>query len=248
MSMASQLSNKLLVIGVYLSDKPNLALDVSRTVLQSNQWQVDCRWARIGRTEPEPSLQKLTQLVVSQPAAKTQILNQLLQSVSLDEYEYLMILDDDISLPCGFTDRYLEIVDHRGYALSQPARTHDSYIDHYFVGQLLGIESRETNFVEIGPLCTLHRSAYPVLLPLNEEPPMGWGLDFVWPVQCQRHGLRLGIVDACPVNHSFRKPVSYYDYEEAQAGMHAFFAKYSHLTYEESFHILHSYPLLQAGS
>lgn len=247
MSMSSLGTQQLLVIGVYLSEKPNLALDVSRTVLRSHGWHVDCRWARIGRTEPEPALRDLTRLVVSHPAAKMQILNRLLTDATLEDYEYVMILDDDISLPDDFTDRYLKIVGSRGYALSQPARTHNSYIDHYFVSQLLGVESRETNFVEIGPLCTLHRSAYPILLPLNEEPPMGWGLDFVWPVQCHHHGLRLGIVDACPIDHSFRKPVSYYNYDEAQAGMQAFFAEYPHLTYEESFHILQSYPLLQAG-
>jgi hypothetical protein len=243
MTDSSKANNRLLVIGVYLSDKPNLALAVTRSVQRSDQWQVECRWARIGDTLPEPELQELTQLVISKPTAKTTILNRLLQDVSIDDYEYIMILDDDIELSEGFTDRYLAIVSRRGYALSQPARTHNSYIDHYFVGQLLGIESRETNFVEIGPLCTLHRSAYPVLLPLNEDPPMGWGLDFVWPVQCHERGLSLGIVDVCPVDHSFRKPVSYYDYEQANAGMQAFFAKNEHLTYEECFHILESYPL-----
>lgn len=243
MTSSSQATNKLLVMGVYLSDKPNLALPVSQSLHSSAQWQIDCRWARIGDTKPEPALQELTRLVISQPTAKTKILNRLLEDVAIEDYEYIMILDDDIALPAGFIDCYLDIVRRRGYALSQPARTHNSYIDHYFVAQLFGIESRKTNFVEIGPLCTLHRSAYPVLLPLNEEPPMGWGLDFVWPVQCHSRGLSLGIVDACPVDHSFRKPVSYYNYEQAKAGMQAFFAKHAHLTYEECFHILESFPL-----
>ena len=84
-------------------------------------------------------------------------------------------MDDDILIPDDFVDRYLEIVANRGFALSQPARTHTSYIDHYFVAQLIGLESRQTNFVEIGPLFVVHCSAYSFILPFDERPPMGWG-------------------------------------------------------------------------
>jgi hypothetical protein len=234
---------KLLVIGVYLADKPNLAKSVTRSINESSSWSVDCRWARIGFSALDSELCAVTKLTISEPTAKTTILNRLLCDACLSDYEYVMVVDDDIALPNSFIDRYLQIVAERGYALSQPARTHDSYIDHYFVSQLIGIESRQTNFVEIGPLFAVHRSAYSLILPLDERPPMGWGLDFVWPVLIEHHGLSMGIVDACPVQHCFRKPVAYYDYIEADAGMKKFFSENKHLNYEDTFHIVKSYPM-----
>ncbi|WP_233130360.1 hypothetical protein, partial [Synechococcus sp. 1G10] len=108
-------------------------------------------------------------------------MNQLLANVDLADYEYVVVIDDDVNLCDYFLDRFLEIVSMRQYSLSQPARTHSSYIDHFFVSQVHGIESRHTNFVEIGPLFCAHSSCFEVLFPLDEEAPMGWGLDFVWP-------------------------------------------------------------------
>jgi hypothetical protein len=185
---------------------------------------------------------------LSEPTTKTKIINQMLSNLSLDDYEYVVVVDDDIGLPVGFVDRYLQIVARRGYALSQPARTHNSYIDHYFVAQLKGVESRQTNFVEIGPMVAIHRSAFPVILPFDEQSPMGWGLDFVWPVILARHGLTMGIVDAHPIEHSLRKPVTYYSHSEANASMQAFFARHEHLRYEESFRILRSFPMAEGIS
>jgi hypothetical protein len=234
---------KLLVVGVYLADKPNLALSVTHSINQSKLWSVDFRWARIGFSAADAELQAVTKLTISQPMAKMAILNRLLSDIELADYEYVMVLDDDIVIPDGFVDRYLEIKASRGFALSQPARTHSSYIDHYFVAQLMGIESRQTNFVEIGPLFVVSRSAYSLILPLDERPPMGWGLDFVWPVLIERHGLSMGIIDASPVEHSFRQPVAYYDHTEADIGMKKFFAENEHLSYEETFRIFKSYPL-----
>ncbi len=235
---------KLLVIGVYLADKPNLALSVTQSIKSSSAWSVDCRWASIGCTEASSDMRDVTSLAISRPTAKTVILNRLLSDISLSDYEYVMIVDDDIALPSDFVDHYLRIVAERGFALSQPARTHNSYIDHYFVAQLMGVESRQTNFVEIGPLFVVHQSAYSLILPLDERPPMGWGLDFVWPVLIERQGLSMGIVDSCPVEHCFRKPVAYYDYAEADAGMKKFFSENEHLSYEDTFRIFKSYPML----
>lgn len=244
--MESNSKSNLLVIGVYLADKPNLALSVTQSIQSSSAWSVDCRWASIGCKEPDSDMLAVTSLSISQSTAKTTILNRLLRDVNLADYEYVMIVDDDIALPAVFVDHYLRIVAQRGFALSQPARTHNSYIDHYFVAQLMGIESRETNFVEIGPLFVVHQSAYSLILPLDERPPMGWGLDFVWPVLIERQGLSMGIVDACPVEHCFRKPVAYYDYVEADTGMKKFFSENEHLSYEDTFRIFRSYPLLAA--
>jgi hypothetical protein len=184
-----------------------------------------------------------TKLNISQRMDKYAIINLLLAEVAYSEFDYIFIVDDDIAIPDRFIDSYLEIVSKREFSLSQPARTHSSFIDHYFVAQLLGVESRLTNFVEIGPIVCFHRSSYSVLLPLDEEAPMGWGLDFIWPIQMNEHGLRMGIVDQFPVDHSFRKPVQYYDYADSDFRMKKYFESRDHLSYEQSFITFESFPL-----
>ena len=165
----------------------------------------------------------------------------LLSACDLSCVDYIIVVDDDIALPVGFLDGFLAIAERRDFALCQPARTHTSFIDHFFVVQLMGIESRCTNFVEIGPLFCLHKSAFSVLIPLDESAPMGWGLDFVWPVLLSDRGMRLGIIDAYPVEHALRKPVSLYSYDATQQAMQEFLCSRKHLSLDDLFHIQECY-------
>jgi hypothetical protein len=152
------------------------------------------------------------------------------------------VCDDDISLPEGFVDRYLELVSSHGLALAQPARTHDSYIDNWITEQLDGLTARRTRFVEIGPLFSMRRDAVRLLTPFSEASPMGWGYDFVWPVLLEEAGLGMGIVDATPVVHNLRKPVTLYDRRDAAIAMQSFLADRRHLTPHEAFSIVEAYP------
>lgn len=164
---------------------------------------------------------------------------------ALGRYRYVIVTDDDIELGEGFVDGFLRLTEKYRLALSQPARTHDSYIDHFFVAQLLGVEARITRFVEIGPLFAIGRDLYPLLLPFDEKAPMGWGLDFVWPVQLDSVGHRLGIVDATPVKHALRKPVALYDYEETRSGMESFLRSRPHIARTDAFIALETFPLTE---
>ncbi len=141
----------------------------------------------------------------------------------------------------GFLDSYLALVSRHKFAVAQPARTHDSYIDHRFVEQLDGIDARWTRFVEIGPLFSLHRSAFDYFLPFDEASPMGWGNDFVWPILAEKYSLRMGIVDAVPVAHNLRKPVAYYDYGTSANDMRRHLAERPHLSKKDAFYIVESY-------
>jgi len=127
------------------------------------------------------------------------------------------------------------------FALCQPARTHDSYVDHCFVARLSGLLARQTRFVEIGPLVCVRSDAAPLLLPFNENCGMGWGLDFVWPVIMENAGLRMGIIDAVPVAHRIRKPTANYMYEDAHREMVRTLATNKHLKYQEAFQIVESF-------
>ena len=152
-----------------------------------------------------------------------------------------MVCDDDVTLPEGFLDAYLEVVAAYDFALAQPARSHDSFIDHPFVEQLNGLSARQTRFVEIGPLFSIRADAVPALVPFDEASPMGWGYDFVWPLTMERAGFKLGIVDRTPVVHSFRKPVAHYDHGIADGAMQRYLDARPHVSKTEAFSIVESY-------
>ena len=235
---------RVLVAGIYLPDKENHAIAITRELVSSETWQVDLRWGAIGDNPAPIDLQPFTHLASSKYVPKFELINRLLLEIDLDDYEYLLITDDDIELPTGFLDAYLEVVSHRRFHLAQPARTHRSYIDHYFVAQLIGVEARRTRFIEIGPLFSVHRDAFPLLLPFDETAPMGWGLDCVWPAQMQNAGLTMGIVDVTPITHALRKPVTFYDYDQTNARMHKFLQDHEHLSAEYRLVSLESWPEL----
>ena len=232
---------RILIAGIYLADKENFAVDISREFSGSKDWAVGQQWVSLGKNPPKREMASLTVQRLETPAPKFLLLNWLLKTVSLYDFEYIIISDDDIVLPPDFLDSYLAQVSRHNFAIAQPARTHDSFIDHLFVEQLDGIDARWTRFVEIGPLFSLHRSAFDYILPFDEASPMGWGNDFVWPVLAEKHGLKMGIVDAVPVAHSLRKPVAYYDHASAAKTMNDYLSRRPHLPKKDAFFILESY-------
>jgi hypothetical protein len=231
----------VLVVGVYLADRENHAAAIVRELGSSRRWQVEQRWIALGRSAVPDPLKAVTAFRARSPHPKFLLLNQLLRGVELDRHEYVLVCDDDIVLPGGFLDSYLELVTRYELALAQPARTQDSYLDHWLVRQLEGLQARRTRFVEIGPLFSIHRDAFPLLIPFDEASPMGWGYDFVWPVVVENARLRMGIVDATPVAHNLRKPVAHYDYLANMRAMRALLANHAHLTRDEAFAIVEAY-------
>jgi hypothetical protein len=233
---------RVLALGVYLCDREHLAESIAAELGRSHVFQVDQRWIALGSSPIPPALAAVTVAQAAGPLPKFELLNRLLRGVDLDGLDHLVVADDDIALPEGFLDRYLALVERYGFALAQPARTHDSFVDHGFVERLDGLDARQTRYVETGPLFSLQRAAFPLLLPFDETPPMGWGLDFTWPVALERAGLRLGLIDATPVGHSLRKPVAYYDHASTLSGMAAYLASHPHLGRAEAFTIVEPYP------
>jgi hypothetical protein len=200
----------VLVCGVYLADRENLAAAEIEELSQSREHRVVQRWialdCRGGGTCDLPC----TVAVVRQQTPKFTLISQRLHDV--EQFDKVIVCDDDVTFPPGFVDRYLALTDRFGFSLSQPARTPDSFVDHFITTQAPGLRARRTRFVEIGPVTCIDRSAYRSLLPFDPRSPMGWGLDFVWPAIVERDGLRMGIVDATPVGHNLRKSmVNYLD-------------------------------------
>lgn len=233
--------HSLLVVGVYLLNKPNNISPIVAELADSRQWQVVQSWAALGEGAVPEELVAVTTMQQQEFLPKFSMLNRLLRNHDLDRFDYILVCDDDISLPEGFLDTYLDLVAAFDLALAQPARTPASYIDHYFVAQLKGIRGRQTRYVEIGPLFSLRRDIYADLLPFPEESAMGWGYDFVWPCVIENRGRKMGIIDATPVGHCLRKPVSYYQHREAEQAMKQYLLPRHHVTPGEAFRILESY-------
>ncbi|MGB7554536.1 MAG: hypothetical protein WBM04_09180 [Candidatus Korobacteraceae bacterium] len=234
------IAKKVLVLGIVLTDVANLADSIAQSLAVSQEWTVEQRWVAIGKsTLRSASLQVVESLPSKEP--KFAILNRLLGSIDRGDYDYVIVTDDDIELPEFFLDQYLAWVGKYDFALAQPARTHDSYIDHRFVEQLDGITARQTRYVEIGPLFSMREDALPILTPFDVTTPMGWGYDFTWPLAIQAAQLRMGIVDAVPVRHKLRKPVANYVHSDANEQMKIYLGSRPHLTPEEAFHIVESY-------
>jgi hypothetical protein len=59
-------------------------------------------------------------------------------------------------------------------------------------------------FVEAGPFVIFRKDFFKMNYPFSLESPMGWGYDLTWPIIAREHGLKIGIIDSVPVDHSLR--------------------------------------------
>lgn len=237
------ITNRVLIIGVYLLDVPNHAVAITDALRRTRDWEIDIRWVAAGCGSIPSQLEEVTVRRTEKIVPKFSMLNQVIDSIDINQFQYIIVIDDDIELDNQFLDFYLWLQGKIDLALAQPARTPDSYIDHPFVTQLPGIGARHTRFVEIGPLFSIRRDIYPLIIPFDDHTPMGWGLDYYWPHLLERLGYRLGIIDATPVRHSLRPPVSLYGYQEVANEMTQFLSTHEHLSEEEAFTNIQCYPL-----
>lgn len=232
-------SRDVLVLGAYFVERESRIDHVARELAGSRRWHVEQRWVALGpaaRTGVEPWT-----VALSRGEPKFILVNRQLAAVDLDRYAYVLVVDDDVTLPPGFLDAYLDLVGRYGFSLAQPARTHGSFTDHHFVSQLQGLRARQTRFVEIGPLFSIAAEALSTLTPFDEQSPMGWGYDLVWPLLMERAGMTMGIVDETPIAHDLRKPATSYAHGVAASQMAAFLLRQPHLEPLQAFHIVRSY-------
>ncbi len=239
--MARSDNRSVLVVGIYLLDRENTAAATVAELSNSHEWAVEQRWLALGSGAIPAELSRVTLDKVESPVPKFILINRLLGAAPFSDYAHIVVVDDDIGLPSGFLDDYLRLARQHDFALCQPARTHNSYIDHAFVEQLDGIDARWTRFVEIGPLFSMRRDAASILLPFDEASPMGWGYDFVWPRTLGDAGLKLGIIDAVAIEHRLRKPVTGYSWDTANLQMQRYMQQQPHLSKSEAFFIVESY-------
>jgi hypothetical protein len=226
---------RLLCVGVYLADVENTARHVTEVLSRSRTLDIEMRWIALTTKNGATDVPG-TVAVVRERTPKCVLINRLLEN--FERFDWVMLCDDDVEIAEGFADALIAMANFADFALLQPARTLDSYIDHPIVGQFPGLLARQTRFVEIGPVVCMRRDAARLLLPFSPESDMGWGLDLIWPHRIESAGLRMGIVDAVPVAHRIRAPVTGYNYDAANGEMRRVLASNPHLKAAEAMQIL----------
>ena len=231
--------SRVLVAGIYLADRPHAAGHLVYELAGSGAHEVTQRWTALAPGGEGHCDLPCTISIEVEPASKFGLIDAMTHDA--ENFDWVLICDDDIEIPADFLDDFLDLAERFDFALCQPARTADSYIDHGIVMRMTGLSARRTRFVEIGPLVAIRQDAMPLLLPFGQSCGMGWGLDFVWPYVIGRAGLRMGIIDAVPVAHRMRRSVTGYDHEAASRAMFALLAAHPHLPRDQAFTVLEAY-------
>ncbi|WP_419757429.1 hypothetical protein [Acidisoma sp.] len=231
--------SSVLAVGIYLADRPHAAGHLLYELAGSRAHEVTQRWTALAPGGAGYCDLPCTVAIEISPAPKFSLIDAMTHDA--DNFDWVFLCDDDIEVPADFIDNFIELAERFDFALCQPARTTDSYIDHGIVARMAGLSARRTRFVEIGPLVAIRRDAMPLLLPFGNDCGMGWGLDFIWPGIIEEAGLRMGIIDAVPVAHRMRKPVTGYDHGGASRAMFQLMAAHPHLPREQAFTVLEAY-------
>ncbi len=231
--------SRVLLCGIYRADRPHYAGHLLYVMACSEAHEVTQRWTALApRGEGYCDLPCTISIEVA-PTPKFALIDAMTRDAY--HFDWVVICDDDIEAPADFLDDFLDVAERFDFALCQPARTEDSYIDHAIVRRMAGLSARRTRFVEIGPCVAIRRDAVPLLLPFGRDCGMGWGLDFIWPGIIETAGLRMGIIDAVPVAHRLRKPVTGYDHEGASQAMFRRLAAHPHVPRDQAFTVLEAY-------
>jgi hypothetical protein len=164
---------------------------------------------------------------------KFENLDDLLAEHPAGDYDWLLVIDDDVELPRGFLDRLLFLCERFSLTLAQPAHRLHSHAAWEVTRRRPGSVVRETSFVEIGPVTAFAAPSFDVLLPFPDLR-MGWGLDMHWAALARERGWRCGVVDAVAVRHRQAAAATSYPREEAIAEGASFLESRPHITAAEA--------------
>jgi hypothetical protein len=141
-------------------------------------------------------------------------LNRLLAETPAQGHDWLLVVDDDVTLPAGFLDAFIFLAERFGFQLAQPAHRRRSHAAWAVTRRRTGSVARETRFVEIGPVVAFQAATFGRLLPFPSLR-IGWCVDLHWSAVARECGWRIGVIDATPVSHGLRRIASSYDRQAA---------------------------------
>lgn len=205
---------RVLVLGIERSDRANLMAPARAELLRSRH-DVEVATTDVGG---RGKWENLNLLLADHPAAGR---------------DWLLVIDDDVTLPRGFLDDFLFLAERFDLRLAQPAHRRRSHAAWRVTRRRPASVVRETGFVEIGPISAFHASTFETLLPFPDLK-AGWGLDAHWAALAHARGWRTGVVDATPIRHVLRPIADSYRREEAAAEARAYLAGRPHVTAAEA--------------
>jgi len=229
---------RVLVVGSVLCQQTNHYSNISKELSQSRIHEVQQVWGLIKPTDSSQCSSNVTELVVEYMVPRSILINRLLKQGNYHEFDHVIVIDDDIRLPRGFLDQFIEAQTRLDFAIAQPARTINSRIAHKITKQVPHLLARQTHFVEIGPLVSFRKDVFKLVLPLDEASPMGWGHDLVWPVLLCQQGRKMGIIDFAPVAHTLRPLGKSYTGDDSRAKMNEYLGEKDHMNFKQAWRVI----------
>jgi hypothetical protein len=222
---------RILTLGVCLAEQRNSFAHVSAELGRSRCHEVMQRWVVIDPscTPSERRSEHVYERLHNEKAPRPKLINSLLEDQDCASFDYIALVDDDITLPRGFIDDYIAMHCRLGFALSQPARTFNSYINFPITKRVPGLLGRETHFVEGGPVVCIGKELFKDLLPLDEAAPNSYGADLTWPPIVHARGFTMGVIDCVPVDHSLRAAATTYELQPTIAAMARYLSTRAHV-------------------
>lgn len=233
---------KVLVVGVYVGNKPSLIEHLVAQIGNTAVAQVTQRWVAIKGQPPSPAVAAVTIDAIRDYVPKWRLLEDLVLGAPDQDYDYVVFCDDDIWVGDGFIDQLIAHQQALDFAIAQPSRTWRSFTDWTIVRRRPDLIARQTGYVESGPVVSMTRTFFQLVTPFSMESPMGWGYDLVWPKIAEANGLTLGIIDAVPVDHSFRGRGDLYNSDAEIVRMSAYLANHDHVRELRTFRNIRSLP------
>ncbi|MEX8520560.1 MAG: hypothetical protein AB3X44_18795 [Leptothrix sp. (in: b-proteobacteria)] len=90
---------RVLVVGVYLGQRPNLAAHIASELAASPGLEVVQHWIALGQISDDALLRQRTVHTIHGRVPKFTLINAVLQAVDLASFDFLLVTDDDVALP-----------------------------------------------------------------------------------------------------------------------------------------------------
>lgn len=225
---AAQEPRAALVLSVY---RPGSILPRALAGLASERHRVQYAFGSTGAAEPK--LAEHTR-ATRMEGGKFENLNALLAAApALTEFDWVLVVDDDVGLPPRLLDRFVALCEKLGLDLAQPAQTRRSHAGWRVTRRRPFSLARRTQYVEIGPVTGFRGHVARELTPFPELR-FGWGLDNHWGALAREKGWRLGVIDSLPVRHETQRVASAYAHADAVAEARSFLAERPYLSAKEA--------------
>lgn len=146
---------------------------------------------------------------------KFENINAAMGGMPPEGFDWLIVVDDDVSFREGFLDQFLFVAEAAEFRICQPAHLFHSHTSWQVTQRVWNGVAHATQFVECGPMTAFHRSVFADCLPFPETR-WAWGIDVLWSEIARRGGFQIGVIDATPIEH-LREVADSYDREHAIA-------------------------------